>query len=142
MDSSNESPSDKQPTMKVDEDWKTRVEAENAALDQGPQEESAEENTNEPEKVTGPDLSHLPPADFQTLVGFFTTPSMMALGILPNPATGKPEKQLPLAKHLIDLLGVLDTKTEGNLSDAEKDFLETALHQLRLVYIEQTKQSS
>ena len=59
----------------------------------------------------------------------------MALGLLPNPLTKKHDVQLEQAKHSIDLLAVLQQKTEGNRTPEESDELEAALHELRLAFI-------
>jgi hypothetical protein len=38
------------------------------------------------------------------------------LGQVPDPFSGKPECNLPVARHFIDTLAVLEEKTKGNLS--------------------------
>lgn len=81
----------------------------------------------------------IPPASFTTLVEMFTTQSMMAMGLIPHPTSGKPEPQLPLARHFIDLLGILDGKTAGNLSADENSFLGGSLHFLRMSFVEISK---
>ncbi|MFM7739659.1 MAG: DUF1844 domain-containing protein, partial [Planctomycetota bacterium] len=43
---------------------------------------------------------------------------------------------LAMAKHLIDLLGVIEEKTRGNLSKDEAGMLEQMLHQLRVLFID------
>ena len=55
----------------------------------------------------------------------------MALGLLPNPVTKKADVQLDQAKHAIDLLTMLQQKTEGNRTPEESGELEAALHELR-----------
>ena len=136
------------PELVVDENWKQQVKAEDAALDQKFKQDSAEEqkdsqpdetkaDSEQPEQAA--DLQDIPPAEFGTLVSMFSTQAMFSLGVIPNPVTGKVETQLPLARHFIDLLGVLEEKTKGNLDDAEKSLLDSSLHQLRMVYVEKTK---
>lgn len=73
------------------------------------------------------------------LVSMFSTQAMVAMGVIPNPATGKPESQLPLARHFIDLLDVLAAKTKGNLDTEEQTQLDTTLHQLRMAFVEQNR---
>ena len=46
---------------------------------------------------------------------------------------------LPMAKHAIDLLSVLEEKTKGNLSSDEQKILESLLFELRLRYVEALK---
>jgi hypothetical protein len=76
------------------------------------------------------------PADFVTLLLSLAASAQSALGISPNPRTGKVEVRLPEAKYSIDLLSVLQEKTQGNLSSEEEKFLEALLYDLRLRYVE------
>ena len=76
---------------------------------------------------------------FLDLVGLFSTQGMMALGKLVNPATGKAEKNLAAARLFIDMLDMLERKTSGNLTDDETKLLRTALTDLRLMYVEESK---
>lgn len=84
----------------------------------------------------------MPPATFDVLVGMLSTQAMVALGLVPNPATGKAERMPELAKHFIDLLGVIETKTTGNLQQSEKTALDSALHHLHLAYVQITKEDA
>ena len=97
-----------------------------------------EANTvSEAENLSG--VQVLPPANFTMLLAMFSTQAMVALGMIPHPGTGKPMPNLDLAKHFIDLLGVVEEKTRGNLNDSEKSQLEQALHDLRMLYVQKRK---
>ena len=50
------------------------------------------------------------------------------------------EPNLPLARHTIDILCMLRTKTEGNLSPNEEQLLQSLLYDLRLRFCEAKKQ--
>jgi len=78
----------------------------------------------------------LPPMDFSTLVLSLASSVVAHMGEMPRPDTGKTEKNLPLAKQTIDLLGVLQEKTRGNLTKEESDLLESLLYELRLKYVQ------
>ena len=65
--------------------------------------------------------------------------AMLYLGAIPDPRTGETIEDLELAKYKIDLLGMLQSKTEGNLDSEEKDRGEAVLYQLRMIYLEKTK---
>lgn len=80
-----------------------------------------------------------PPANFSTVVSIFSTQAMVAMGAIPNPATGKPDIQIDLARHLIDLIDVLEKKSKGNLDQAETSMIDATLHHLRVSFIEQTQ---
>lgn len=88
-----------------------------------------------------PDFSSLPPATFASLIQMLAGQSAHALGLIPNPS-GKSDVKLPLAKHFIDLLSLLQEKTKGNLTGHEHNGLEQALHELRLIYVERSKGES
>jgi Domain of unknown function (DUF1844) len=68
------------------------------------------------------------------------TQAFMHLGELPNPMTKQREKDLPAAKHMIDLLGILEAKTKGNLADDEERLLRQLLFDLRLRFVRETGQ--
>ena len=54
----------------------------------------------------------------QQLVTMCTTPALIGLGIVPPPGQEEPALDLPLARHFIDLLALLDEKTSDQLDDA------------------------
>jgi len=70
------------------------------------------------------------------LILVFQQSAWQGLGKVQNPLSGKTEVQLPQARHAIDMLAMLETKTRGNLTDAEQKFLANALTQLRLNYVD------
>ena len=78
----------------------------------------------------------IPPLDFSSIVLPFYTQAVIKLGLAKDPLTNKEEKNLELAKRLIDLLGLVKDKTKGNLKPEEDKFLEACLHQLRTAYLE------
>jgi hypothetical protein len=121
-----ENQNNEEPKIIVDEDWKSQVEREKEELTNAP-DANAEAEQGEGE---------LPPASILGLVSMFATQSMAALGLLVDPETGQGHVSRPMAKHFIDLLGVLQEKTEGNLTEDEAGHLRDALHQLRMVYVQ------
>lgn len=81
----------------------------------------------------------LPPVDFQTFVISLGSSALLQLGEIEDPATGRREKNLVLAKHTIDLLSMLQVKTKGNLTPPEAKLLESLLYDLRLRFVEASK---
>jgi hypothetical protein len=79
----------------------------------------------------------LPPADFATLVLSLGSSVLMYMGEAPE--GNKAQRNLPMAKHAIDLLTVLEEKTKGNLSSEEEHILGSLLFDLRLRYVEALK---
>lgn len=74
----------------------------------------------------------IPPASFELLVFSLRMQAEQALGLLRLSETEeKPEVNVPLARHVIDLLAIIEEKTRGNLSLEEKRLLENTLTELR-----------
>jgi hypothetical protein len=95
---------------------------------------------DEPEAPAPSERSVLPPADFAAIALSFASSALFHLGLVANPETGEPgEKNLPLARHSIDLLELLQEKTRGNLNDDEAALLTNLLTELRVRYIESSK---
>jgi len=76
-----------------------------------------------------------PQARFDLFVSGLAMEALIAMGDMPHPTTRKQATHLPQAKYLIDLLGVLEEKTKGNLSAEEARLLKDALYQLRMRYL-------
>jgi hypothetical protein len=75
--------------------------------------------------------------DFPTLVYSFATSAMISLGQIQDPQTGKPtEVNLGLAKQNIDILSLLQAKTQGNLTAEEAEMLKHFVTELRLLFVE------
>ena len=110
---------------KVDEAWKDQID---------------KEKKEEPEKSAGsPDQEAIPEADFSFFITTLAVQASIALGAMANPVTGKPEENLSQAKLIIDTLGVLKEKTQGNLNAEEDGLLENMLYELRMQYLSKTK---
>ena len=73
---------------------------------------------------------------FSTFVMGLTTQALMHLGEIPDPVHQNVTHDLPAAKQMIDLLGILRDKTKGNLDVAEEQLLEEVLYDLRMRYVE------
>ncbi len=74
---------------------------------------------------------------FMGLVTSFQQNALIAMGKMVNPATGKSEQDLQNASAFIDMLDMLNTKTNGNLSPEESGTLEQILSHLKLNYVEE-----
>jgi Domain of unknown function (DUF1844) len=85
------------------------------------------------------DAAALPAVDFHTFVLSLGSSALLHLGELEPPDGGKPEKDLALAKHTIDILSMLEAKTRGNLTAAEEKLMESLLYDLRLRYVNASK---
>lgn len=74
---------------------------------------------------------------FFALIYNFQMQTMMQLGKLANPMTGKSETELEGAQVTIDLIDMLKSKTKGNLEDDELRFLDQTLADLKLNFLEE-----
>ena len=81
------------------------------------------------------------PAPFATLVLSLSTQVLILLGEIPEAPGAAPQQDLVAAKNVIDILGELQKKTQGNLSDDESQLLEQALYDLRMRFV-QLKEAS
>ncbi len=72
-------------------------------------------------------------------MGTLVTPAVLYLGGMPDPQTGQAVVSLDLARHYIDLIGVLEEKCQGNLTEDESTELAQVLSELRNRFVEMGK---
>jgi hypothetical protein len=94
---------------------------------------------NDAAKAAPAGTAGLPAVDFHTFVLSLGSSALLHLGELEHPDVGAPQKDLPLAKHTIDILVMLEEKTRGNLTPAEEKLIGSLLYDLRLRYVEAQK---
>ncbi len=132
-------PDQEGPKLIVDTDWKAQAQAEKERLAEKEKPKSA---------AKGPAAGGAPGAEedfgpvqanFAELVRMLATQAMMYLGAFPDPETGKRMVALEAAQFNIELLGVLEEKTKGNLAEDEKTMLTRLLYELRMQYVEIAK---
>jgi hypothetical protein len=117
--------------------------AEASASTQSTKPQAASTPTNEPAE---PDEDELPdadnPAGFANFIMSIASNAASSLGMMEHPVTHKREVDLELAKHWIDILGMLERKTKGNLAPQEEKILESLLADLRMQYVSLTSSAS
>ena len=79
----------------------------------------------------------LPEINFPTFIFSLNTSCLVQLGVIEDPASGKKAKNLVLAKQTIDILGMLEEKTHGNLTEEEESMLKNILYDLRMIYVKE-----
>jgi hypothetical protein len=77
----------------------------------------------------------LPEISFSSLIFSLSSAAFVSLGAIPDPNTGKVERNLSLVKQTIDLLGLLREKTRNNLSPEEESLFDHLLYDLRMAYV-------
>ncbi len=91
----------------------------------------AEERTNDITEID---------AHFFRLVATFEAAAMQQLGKIANPLTGDVEIRLDGAREAIDMLDMMRRKTEGNLDEDEQRLLEHVLYQLRMNFLDVSRE--
>jgi hypothetical protein len=82
------------------------------------------------------------PASFASFMMSIASNTASSLGMMEHPVSGKREVDLELGKHWIDVLGMLQQKTRGNLLPQEQQILEGLLADLRMQYVSLTNASA
>jgi hypothetical protein len=77
----------------------------------------------------------LPEVSFPTFILSLNASALMHLGAIEDPETGRPTKNLPMAKQTIDILSMLEEKTRGNLTNEEENMLKNILYDLRIAFV-------
>ena len=93
------------------------------------------------EGFTAKDAKEAAPSelDLSTLIYSFATGALINMGLAPDPATKKVQKNLSVAKQNIEILTILEQKTKGNLTPDESKFLSNILTEVRLRFVEASK---
>ena len=135
------------PLLHIDDDWKAEAQREKERLARKRAEEAA---APPPAAAAAADPAGNPmeagqrarlkpgealPAGFEDLVNTLTSRALMAMGAVPDPS-GRAYVSLETARQQIDLLDVLQQKTDGNLEPGEKSTLLSTLHELRTAYLD------
>jgi hypothetical protein len=81
----------------------------------------------------------LGPVDFSTHVLSLASTALIALGKMPGPDGDTHPLDLETARHLIDVLDMLDHKTRGNLDEPEQKLLKSLIYDLRVAYVDAQK---
>lgn len=102
-------------------------------------EEAKREETKTETKRDDTQKTPLPEVNFSSLIFSLSSSALLHLGEIADPSTGKKKKDLPMAKHSIDIIAMLKDKTKGNLNDEEKNFSDSILTDLRLRYVKAVK---
>ncbi len=121
----------KEKKLIIDEDWKTQAQKEKETL----KEEVDKAATDKQQR-------QLPQADFAGLVSMLATQAFYALGLIrtEDSKDKEVEPDFEMARYNIDLLAMLEAKCKGNLETDEAAMLEATLSQLRMAFVQLSKQ--
>ncbi len=120
--------------------------AETEQNEQAPQSEAAspagEQKSARPEEAPGKEEEKargpLPEVTLATFIFSLSSSALVHLGEIPEPETNRTLVDLPIAKQIIDTLGMLQEKTKGNLDQDEERLLKSVLYDLRMRYIQKS----
>jgi len=86
-------------------------------------------------KPEGQEEVPLPEISFSNFIFSLSTSALIQLGEIPDPINNQTSKNLAMAKQTIDILGMLQEKTKGNLTDDEESLIENILYDLRMRFV-------
>ena len=157
---------DEQPSLHIDTDWKKQAQEEKRKLAEQEQKRAAEREAakastppimgaempgGDPASATPSSAAsrgraagargerQIPQASFATLVNSLMTQVLLYLGDL-TPRGVEPQINLDMAKFNVDLLGVIEEKSKGNLNGEEQKLLDTALYEVRMRFVSVSSQ--
>ena len=144
---------EEQPSLHIDTDWKKQAQEEKRRLAEEEQKRAAEKEAKAAAAATipggapatGPGRGRagaagarqeraMPQASFGTLVNSLLTQIFLYLGDL-TPRGVEPQVNLDMARFNVDLLGILEEKTKGNLAPEEQKLLDNALYEARTRFV-------
>jgi hypothetical protein len=83
-------------------------------------------------------MTEQPGLTFSAFVMSLATTAAVHFGDIADPVSGTSAENLTAAKQMIDILAMLQEKTQGNLAPDESDLVNTLLFELRMRYVEAT----
>ncbi len=102
-------------------------------VDAGSQNPPSNHSRTIADKATNPGTA------FSAFIEPLIAQTYVSLGMLRNPYQPQAKADPAAARQMIDILTLLKEKTLGNLTDAEAEFLDTHLGELKLAYVQRTK---
>ncbi len=144
---------EEKPSLHIDTDWKKQAQEEKRKLAEQEKQKAAA-GAAPPAPATRPGAApapgaqsppgqrtgrELPPPSFAALVQSVVTQVLFYLGDL-TPRGAEPQLNLDMAKYQIDILGVIEEKTKGNLSADETRMLDAALYEARVRFVSVSSQ--
>jgi hypothetical protein len=144
---------DEKPSLHIDTDWKKQAQEEKRKLAEQEKQKAAASAVS-PASAAGPaapPASHaqtptgqrtgreLPAPSCAALVQSVVTQVFFYLGDL-TPRGAEPQLNLDMAKYQLDILGVIEEKTKGNLTPDEQHILDAALYEARIRFVNVSSQ--
>ncbi len=77
----------------------------------------------------------MPEVTFSTFVLSLASSALVHLGEVPNPETGKTDRNEDLARNSIEVLTMLEDKTRNGLTPEETKLIRDVLYELRMKFV-------
>ena len=87
------------------------------------------------EKLSKTNQYPMPDVTFSTFIASLSSSGLVHLGEIAEPSTGQKQINVQMAKHTIDIIGLLQEKTKGNLTADEEKLIQHVLTDLRMRYV-------
>ncbi len=97
-----------------------------------------ENETKAEETIEEAITAELPPVTFENFIFNLYNVALINFGFR-DPESGKILRNLPMAKHTVDTMVMLQEKTKGNLTASESNLLENLLYELKMGYLRALK---
>lgn len=106
----------------------------------GQDEEEVPERPTE-STADGAEPRELPKPDFSGLLVSLGSSALLHLGIVADPESGDERSpDFAMARQAIDTIEMLQEKTRGNLDEEEEQLVQSLLTELRMRYVEATRE--
>lgn len=101
--------------------------------------------TDEPKSDSSPEpeaafQSSAGPVNFMSFILGMAQTALFQMGLIQFQGSEKPTKDMNGARQTIDIIAMIEEKTRGNLTDDEKKVINDTLFQLRMAFVEVSKQ--
>lgn len=136
--------SDQDDGFKVSDKRRFTPEGETRTENQAAEPEASEEIPPETEQESqssgesAEEAGEFQPLDFSSLILSLGNTALFQLGLVQGP-DDKMHKDLQGARQTIDIIAMLEEKTQGNLTEQEQRILRETLFQLRMAFVEASK---
>ncbi len=124
---------EEKPTEQMKVESETKAKAQN--LTESVEPDATFEGESDENEIPGAE----DPASFVNFLSTLATNAAAALGAIPHPATGQRSLDLETGKYWLDVLGMIQEKTKGNLHPQESRLFEGLLGDLRMQYVQLVK---
>jgi hypothetical protein len=124
-----------EPKLIIDSDWKAQAQAEKDRLAAAQKVKQKSSDAPSPAGTAPGEPGEGEPLGFSDLVTMLATQAITYMGGIPDPRTGKAILAPEYARLYIDMLGILQDKTKGNLTETEQKMMDGTVSELRSEFV-------